>query len=96
MRITVIPSDGAVYKDGVSYSGLTLSNVPSDVHALQWDTDKGWIEFVNESEFRRPPNEPITELPAWVNTALAAWDEADTAATNTVIEQPVADGVQTL
>lgn len=79
MKLTIIPADGAVYKDGVSYSRLDLSSAPQTIHALQWDGDKGWLEFVNESEFRRPPNEAITELPSWAQDALAKWDEAKAA-----------------
>lgn len=94
MKLTIIREDGAVYKDGFSYFGLDLSSVPQNVHALQWNEDKGWIEFVNESEFRRPPNEAITELPLWASEALDKWDAADYVARNTV--QPVVEGAQTL
>jgi hypothetical protein len=71
MKLTIIPIDGAVYKDGFSYSGLDLSSVPNDVHALQWDEVAGWIEFKDPV-----PNEEITSLPAWANACLAKWEEA--------------------
>lgn len=80
MKLTIIPSDGAVYKDGVSYNGLDLSSAPDNVHALQWDEAKGWIEFVNQSEFKKPANEHIEALPEWAIAALAEWDEAKAAA----------------
>lgn len=92
MRLTIIPSDGAVYKDELSYSGLTLTGIPENVHALQWNETAGWIEFKNESEFRRSPNQVIQTLPDWAIDALTAWDAAD-AATKA---QPVVTGVQTL
>lgn len=79
MKLTIIPSDGAVYKDGYSYSGLDLSSVPESVHALQWGNGNGWIEFKNESEFRKPANEIIDSLPEWASAALAKWDEAKAA-----------------
>ena len=69
MKLTIIKIDGAVYKDGLSYSNLSLSTLPSDVHALQWNTDKGHIEFVDNLK----PNEEITELPSWANDALTVW-----------------------
>lgn len=74
MKLTIISSDNAVYKDGLSYSSLNLSsaNIPADVHALQWDTNKGHIEFINNVK----PNEIITELPSWANDALTAWQQA--------------------
>ena len=73
MKLTIIPVDGAVYKDGVSYSDLDLSSVPSDVHALQFNSasNTGWVEFTNTI-----PNENITELPVWANDCLAKWEEA--------------------
>lgn len=86
MKLTIIPNDGAVYKDGVCYSGLSLNTAPANVHALQWDGVSGWLEFFNESEFRKPPNEAITELPNWANDALAKWDEAKAAADSVIGE----------
>ena len=74
MKLTIIPIDGAVYKDGISYSGLDLSIVPANVHALQWDDVAGWIEFKDPV-----PNEEITSLPAWANACLAKWGEAEAA-----------------
>lgn len=76
MKLTIIPADKAVYKDGYSYSGLDLSDFPQNVHALQWDGESGWVEFKDESEFRRPPNENIVVLPDWALAAKAKWEEA--------------------
>ena len=47
MKLTIIKNDGAVYKEGQSYSNLSLPTIPSDVHALQWNNDKGYIEFLD-------------------------------------------------
>jgi hypothetical protein len=69
MKLTIIKDDGAVYKDSVSYADLSLPTIPSDVHALQWNNDKGHIEFVGKVK----TNEEITELPSWANDALTAW-----------------------
>lgn len=56
MRLTIIPSDKTVYKDGKGYGGIDLSWVPNfeekEIHAIQWfdeDDDgigEGEIEFV--------------------------------------------------
>jgi hypothetical protein len=81
MKITIIPADGAVYKDNVSFSELDLSCAPADVHALQWFGEKGWIEFSVDADFNKPANQNITELPVWVATALTKWDEAQAALT---------------
>ena len=79
MKLTIIPVDGAVYKDGYSYSGLDLSAAPSNIHALQWKDTKGWIEFTDNDDGTKPQNEAITELPSWANAYVTKWDEAETA-----------------
>lgn len=71
MLLTIIPSDGAVYEDGLCYSPLTWSGTPTNVHALQWQNVAGWIEFNDGT-----PNEDITELPQWALNAEAAWQVA--------------------
>lgn len=76
MKLTIIREDGSVYKDGLAFSDLDLSDMPSNVHALQWENESGWIEFVNESEFRKPSNQDILELPYWAEVALVKWQSA--------------------
>jgi hypothetical protein len=78
MKLTIIREDGAVYKDGISYSGLDLSAVPPNVHALQWYETEGEIEFSGRP---KPQNEIITELPNWANACVVKWDEAKAAET---------------
>jgi len=82
MRLTIVPDDGAVYKDGFSYSGLVLDFVPDDVHALQWYGEFGEIEFksaFNGTAIVKPANSVITSLPEWANQAVAKWQEAEDA-----------------
>lgn len=81
MRLTIIPSDSAVYKDGVmkAWAPLPLDlsgcGIPENVHALQWYGDSGEIEFDSPSPtIPKPPNEQITELPQWALNCLVAWD----------------------
>ena len=72
-RLTIIPSDGAVYTDTYVVLGLDLSFIPSNVHALQWNNGaENWIEYTDS------PNETITELPAWAT-------QAQTLAANTYV-----------
>ena len=103
MKLTIVPVDGAVYKDGYSYSGLDLSAVPSNVHALQWKDSKGWIEFTDNDDGTKPQNEIIIELPSWANDCLTKWDEAKAAeeaaaeaARLAAQNQPETQGTQTL
>lgn len=83
MKLTIIPADKAVYKDGISFLNLTFTT-PSNIRALQWDSaqNKGWVEFEYDSEGVTPPNQPITELPDWAVQATTAWDAADYALKN--------------
>ena len=103
MKLTIIPVDGAVYKDGYSYSGLDLSTAPSNVHALQWKDTKGWIEFTDNDDGTKPQNETITELPSWANACVTKWDEAKAAeeaaieaAKQAAANQPQTQGTQSL
>jgi hypothetical protein len=66
-RLTVVPADEAVYVDGFGYLGFDLSFVPSDVHALQWDGEEGWIERKGQRD------EMISTLPDWATQAQALW-----------------------
>jgi hypothetical protein len=70
MKLTIIPDDKAVYKDKISFEGVDLSAVPSDVHALQFDdaTNTGHIEF------KDGPNQDITKLPEWAVTAATNYE----------------------
>jgi hypothetical protein len=96
MKLTIIPSDEAIYKDNVSYSGLNLAsvNIPADVHALQWNNNAGHIEYKNHVK----PNEFISSLPQWANDAVVIWQQAydaDQAAIEAA-DQPTTTGTQTV
>jgi hypothetical protein len=104
MKLTIIPIDKTVYVDSHSIYNLDLSFVPSNVHALQWKNDLGWIEFVENDDFTKPQNETIHELPAWANAAYNAWltrkaeidAAAAAAAAAAALRQPTTTGTQTL
>ena len=76
MRLTIIPIDGAVYKNEISFSGLDLSFIPANIHALQWYETEGEIEFINNPDKTKPQNQTITSLPEWALLALTKWEEA--------------------
>lgn len=71
MKLSIIPSDGTVCENGTCYTNLSWADTPANIHALQWDTDSGWLEFNDGS-----PNEPINVLPPWTLNAEAAWNAA--------------------
>ena len=103
MRLTIIPIDGSVIVDGdPKFQPLDLSacGIPADVHALQWYSTRGWIEFRDDDDpfTPKPANQDITELPAWANACVAVW-ESWTPPTLQVVDpaaQPATTGTQTL
>lgn len=82
MKITILPADRAVYKDEVNVLGIDLSGcgIPEDIHALQWDGTQGWIEYKDQRD-----NLTITELPAWVEPSLVAYEVTLQAINNPVL-----------
>ena len=80
-RVSIVVEDGAVYKDGYSYSGLDFSNcgIPANVWALQWYNTYGDIELLDDTGYQVGGHEDITELPAWANACLVKWQEAEDA-----------------
>ena len=79
MRLTIIPVDGYVSVDNsVKPYKLDLSDcsIPSDIHALQWYENRGWIEFSDNNDPFTPkaPNLEIYSLPEWAIAALTAYN----------------------
>ena len=81
MKLTIIVDDKAVYIDGVMkassppFLNLASCNIPSNVHALQWNESSGWIEFNNNDDGTKPTNELISELPDWANSCVILWNK---------------------
>lgn len=100
MRLTIIPSDSCVYYNNVSYAPISMSGVPSDVHALQWNNNVGWIEFNDNPDGSKPANQPITELPQWALDLIPLWEamkaEAEAGAVYAAQNQPTSQGAQNL
>jgi hypothetical protein len=100
MKLTIIPDDSfvAVNGDG-SHQPLDLStcNIPSEVHALQWFENKGWIEFDESVDpfASKPPNEIIEVLPEWALACVNIWESWTPPAPPPKPEQPTTIGTQT-
>ena len=71
MRLTIIPVDKAVVKDGVGYADLDFSMADASIHAVQWYGTEGEIEIV-DARGRAVENRTITDL-APFQSALDAW-----------------------
>ena len=77
-NLTIIVDDNAVYLDGNVLSGLDLTpaNIPTNIHALQWKTNVGWIEFIdNPDGSKSANNEPISALPDWANSCVSIFNK---------------------
>lgn len=103
MRLTIIPIDNAVYKDGVMKAwalpalDLATCGIPANVHALQWYDTYGDIEFdAPQPGAPKPPNEAITELPQWAINCVAVWDAWSPPPPPPETDQPTTSGAQTL
>lgn len=68
MKLTLVKgSDNCLYIDGVGYV-IDTSSVPEDIHAIQWDGESGWIEYVPDAVTGiKPPNETIATLEEFEN-----------------------------
>lgn len=68
MRLTVVPIDSVVCKNGECLHEIDLSWVPEEVHVVQWYDTEGEIELKS-----RDPNIPITDLGIY-ERASELWD----------------------
>ena len=65
MRLTIIPEDALVILDGlVATLDLSGVSIPDNVHALQWDGEHGFIEYIGAE------NAIISRLPLWADQCV--------------------------
>lgn len=99
MNLTIIQDDGAVYVDGLALAGLNLSTtgIPSNVHALQWKVNLGWIEFKDNPDFTKPANEIINVLPEWADNCITVCNNQITENQTRVAQnQPTSTGTMVI
>ena len=94
MRVSILPKDGAVYIDGFSFSGLDLSSIPANVHAIQWYGEVGQVEYKDPVTGLMTGHEDIGSLEAYQD-AIDAWGEAK-AQYDRFQQQPEQTGAQDL
>lgn len=76
MKVTIIPSDSWVSVDEVGYTGVDVSTMSPQIHAVQFNGADGWIEFVTLETGYKPENEPITNLDQF-QAVLDSWAQID-------------------
>ena len=77
MKLTIVPDDKLVIKDGDGISGLELKDFPSDVWAVQWDGSKGTVE---KRDLSVTDITDITPYNAWIaeyDTAKGGFETPD-------------------
>jgi hypothetical protein len=72
MRVTIIPSDGFVSIDGEGFSGLDLSFMATDIHAVQWYGTDGELER-KDNRGKIVANEIFTDISPY-QAAIDAWN----------------------
>jgi hypothetical protein len=96
MRLTIIADDQMIGKDSEFYRNIDLSQLPSNVHALQWYDTWGEIEYktvVSNGVKTRQANTIIESIDPY-NWALTAWENAKTAYEAEVAAKEAADAAE--
>jgi len=75
MKLTIIPEDNSVYIDGVCVSGIDISDVPNNIHAIQWNGNFGEIEYKTENKIK-PNNLEIIEILPYMQSCIDKHAEA--------------------
>lgn len=78
MRVTIIVDDNTVHVDGVSRTVDCTPLLSDNIHAVQWNTDHGEIEFrntvdVEQGIINRAPNEFIRDFTPY-QSYVDAWE----------------------
>lgn len=73
MRVTIIPVDGFVSIDGKGYSGLNLSFLSANTHAIQWYGTEGEIEL-KDDKGKIIENKKITSIDEFKNV-IDVWQK---------------------
>ena len=100
MKLTIIVEDKTVYVDGVPRATVPLPldlsqcGIPNNVWALQWKDTSGWIEFVDNPDGSKPPNESITVLPNWANACVNVYNAWTPYIPPPPVDQPTTTGTQ--
>lgn len=74
MRITVIVHDGLISIDGSTVTGVDLSSVPNDIHAIQWYGTDGELE-IKDSRGRMIENRQIDSFDEF-DFIITLWEQA--------------------
>ena len=82
MRLTIISDDQLIGKDGVNYNELDMTQLASNVHAVQWYDTWGEVEYkpVIVNGQKTIPQNTIIDSIGDYQWAIDAWQVAHDAA----------------
>lgn len=72
-RVTIIPSDSFCSVDGISFTGVDMSSVSKEIHAMQWFGTWGDQEIADPNNCISK-NEVITNLDSYQGVLNSYWD----------------------
>ena len=61
MRLTIIKNDNTVVIDGFAVT-IDCGSLSNGIHAVQWDQNRGWIEFSSDGFSPKAVNEEIDDV----------------------------------
>ena len=73
-RVTIIPQDTFCAVDGVGYTGITMTSVAPNVHAMQWYATHGEVEIKDHATGKIMHNIEITHLDDYQAVLDAYWE----------------------
>lgn len=80
MRLTIVPIDQLVIIDGVCVSGIDMSTIDDNIHAVQWYGSHGEVEFKPQKidgslHHFKPENKLIDDISKY-QKVIEQWDAA--------------------
>jgi hypothetical protein len=73
-RVTIIPQDTFCAVDGVGYTGIAMTSVAPNVHAMQWYATHGEVEIKDPATGKILYNNKITHLDDYLTVLDAYWE----------------------
>ncbi len=92
IRLTIIPDDCYCAVDGIGYSGIDMTSLVAEIHALQWYGERGEEEIKDLSTGRIVHNKEITSLNDYQAVLDSYWSIRH-AAEALAAEQQLADEI---
>ncbi len=92
IRLTIIPDDFYCAVDGIGYSGIDMTSLTAEIHAMQWYGERGEEEIKDLSTGRIVHNKEITSLNDYQAVLDSYWSIRH-AAEALAAEQQLADEI---